>query len=142
MRPSRRGMVIEFSESMSTFLDDETGNLISEGLDLQVTRIYERAQHETLALLQSRPTQKVVVPVREWMSATQLAEYWQLYNDKNEPTTAGILKWSKRSPGQFPLPHAYMGDLLRFNRVEVDLWAREEAERRRLQNEKRRLKIA
>jgi len=35
------------------------------------------------------------------MSATQLAEYWQLYNDKNEPTTAGILKWSKRPADQF-----------------------------------------
>ena len=135
-------MVIEFSESMSTFLEDETGNPISEELALQVSRIYERAQHETLALLQSRPTQKVVVPVREWMSAAQLAEYWQLYNDKNEPTTAGILKWSKRPADQFPLPHAYMGDLLRFNRVEVDVWAKEEAERRRAQNEKRRLKIA
>ena len=135
-------MVIEFNESMSTFLEDETGNHISQDLALRLSRIYERAQHETLALLQSRPTQTVVMPVREWMSATQLAEYWQLYNDKNEPTTAGILKWSKRSPDQFPLPHAYMGDLLRFNRVEVDVWAREEAERRRVQNEKRRLKIA
>jgi len=106
------------------------------------SRIYERAQHETLALLQSRPSQKELVPVREWMSATQLAEYWQLYNDKSEPTTAGILKWSKRHQDQFPLPHAYMGDLLRFNRVEVDVWAKEEAERRRVQNEKRRLKIA
>ena len=133
-------MVIEISESMSTFFEDETGNHITEELALQVSRIYERAQHETLALLQSRPTQ--VVPVREWMSATQLAEYWQLYNDKNEPTTAGILKWSKRPADQFPLPHAYMGDLLRFNRVEVDVWAKEEAERRRVQNEKRRLKIA
>jgi len=76
------------------------------------------------------------------MSATQLAEYWQLYNDKNEPTTAGILKWSKRPADQFPLPHAYMGDLLRFNRDEVDLWAKEEGERRRVQKEKRRLKIA
>jgi hypothetical protein len=109
---------------------------------LEVNRIYERAQHETLALLQARPTKKVVVPVREWMSATQLAEYWQLYNDKNETTSAGILKWSKRSPNQFPRPHAYMGDLLRFNRIEVDLWAKEEAQRRRVQNEKRRLKIA
>jgi hypothetical protein len=127
---------------MSTFFEDETGNHITEELASQVNRIYERAQHETLALLQSRPTQKVVVPAREWMSATQLAEYWQLYNDKNEPTTAGILKWSKRPADQFPLPHAYMGDLLRFNRVEVDVWAKEEAERRRAHNEKRRLKIA
>jgi len=135
-------MLIEISESMGTFLEDETGNHSTEELALQVSRIYERAQHETLALLQSRPTQEVVLPVREWMSATQLAEYWQLYNDKNEPTTAGILKWSKRPADQFPLPHAYMGDLLRFNRVEVDVWAKEEAERRRAHNEKRRLKIA
>jgi hypothetical protein len=142
MRPFPRGIVIEFSESMSTFLEDKTGNHITEELALQVGRIYERAQREALALLQSRPTEKVVVPVREWMSATQLAEYWQLYNDKNEPTTAGILKWSNRPADQFPLPHAYMGDLLRFNRIEVDVWAREEAERRRIQNEKRRLKIA
>jgi hypothetical protein len=76
------------------------------------------------------------------MSATQLAEYWQLYNENDEPTTAGILKWAKRSADKFPLPHAYMGDLLRFNRDDVDRWARQEAERRRAQAEKRRLKIA
>lgn len=115
---------------------------MTEELMTQVSRIYERAQNETLALIQSRPAEKIDTPVREWMSATQLAEYWQLYNDRNEPTTAGILKWSKRPPDQFPLPHAYMGDLLRFNRDEVDLWAREEGERRRIQNEKRRLRIA
>ena len=115
---------------------------MTEELVTQLSRIYERAQNETIALIQSQPAEKVVVSVRDWMSATQLAEYWQLYNDKNEPTTAGILKWSKRPPNQFPLPHAYMGDLLRFNRNEVDLWAKEEAERRRVQNEKRRLKIA
>ncbi|HKO61361.1 MAG TPA: hypothetical protein VJV03_09390 [Pyrinomonadaceae bacterium] len=108
----------------------------------EVVRIYQRAQTETLALIQSRTAEMVDATAREWMSATQLAEYWQLYNDKNEPTTAGILKWSKRPPDQFPLPHAYMGDLLRFNRGEVDLWAKQEAERRRTQNEKRRLKLA
>ena len=115
---------------------------MTEELMTQVSRIYERAQNETLALIQSRPAEKIDTPVRERMSATQLAEYWQLCNEKNEPTTAGILKWSKRSLDQFPLPHAYMGDLLRFNRDEVDLWAREEGERRRMQNQKRRLKIA
>lgn len=136
------GMVIEIDQSMSTFRDLATNDHNSEELALQVARIYERAQIETLALLQSRPPEKIIAPVGEWMSAPQLAEYWQLYNDKNEPTTAGILKWSKRPAEQFPLPHAYMGDLLRFNRVEVDVWAKEEAQRRRLQNEKRRLKIA
>ena len=113
-----------------------------ENLAAQVSRIYERAQNETLSLIQSHPIEAIATPVREWMSAMQLAEYWQLYNDKDEPSTAGILKWAKRPADQFPLPHAYMGDLLRFNRGEVDLWAKDEAERRRLQNEKRRFKIA
>lgn len=144
MRPLNfGGRVIEIDETMSTFRDLATTtdhNL--ERLAAELKRIYERAQVETLELLQSRPTEQVALPVREWMNASQLAEYWQLYNDKNEPTTAGILKWSKRPPDQFPLPHAYMGDLLRFNRDEVDHWAHEEAERRRVQNAKRRLKIA
>jgi hypothetical protein len=65
-----------------------------------------------------------------------------LHNDKGETTVAGIIKWAKRPPNQFPLPHAYMGDLLRFHRDEVNQWAREEAERRRVQSERRRLKIA
>ena len=116
--------------------------MTDEDLAQRVVQIYQRAQTETLALIQSRPAETTAAQVREWMSATQLAEYWQLYNDKNEPTTAGILKWAKRSQDQFPLPHAYMGDLLRFNREQVDLWAKEEAERRRVQNEKRRFKIA
>lgn len=115
---------------------------MAEELATQIARICERAQDEVLALLQSLPVESAAPPLRDWMSAIQLAEYWQMYNDKNEPTTAGILKWSKRPEDQFPLPHAYMGDLLRFNRNEVDLWAKQEAERRRAQNEKRRLKIA
>jgi len=127
---------------MSTFRELATGHNATDELVAQLARIYERAQQETLALLQSQPTEQLSSPVREWMNATQLAEYWQLYNDKNEPTTAGILKWSKRPTDQFPLPHAYMGDMLRFNRDEVERWAHEEAERRRVQNEKRRLKIA
>ena len=115
---------------------------MTEELVAQVERIYERAKSDTLRLLESRPSEKSSVATPDWMSTMQLAEYWQLYNDKNEPTTAGILKWSRRPPDQFPLPHAYMGDILRFNREEVDLWAKEEAARRRVQNEKRRLKIA
>jgi hypothetical protein len=115
---------------------------MTEELVTQVSRIYERALNEMMMLFHSRPQEKAISPVQEWMSASQLAEYWQLYNDKNEPTTAGILKWTKRPPDQSPLPHAYMGDLLRFNRNEVDLWAREEGERRRTQNQRRRLKIA
>jgi hypothetical protein len=105
---------------MSTFRDLATTDQNVERLAAELNRIYQRAQEETLALLQSRPTDQLTSPVREWMSATQLAEYWQLYNDKNEPTTAGILKWAKRPPEDFPLPHTYMGDVLRFNRDEVD----------------------
>jgi len=136
------GTVIEVEESMGTDGDVTSRNYNVERLVAELNRIHERVQEETLALLHSRPAEQVVSPVREWMNATQLAEYWQLYNDKNEPTTAGILKWAKRPPEDFPLPHAYMGDLLRFNRDEVDRWAHEEAERRRVQNAKRRLKIA
>lgn len=139
---SPRGTLLEIAHPMNNLRKGSAGGFTIKELAEQVARIYERAQSETVALIQSRPADKIATPVREWMSATQLAEYWQLYNDKNEPTTAGILKWSKRPHDQFPLPHAYMGDLLRFNRDDVDLWAREEAERRRLQNEKRRLKIA
>jgi predicted DNA-binding transcriptional regulator AlpA len=118
---------------------------IPEELAAGATRIAEHFKSEVLELLRCGLTNQPPAPApapREWMTAAQLAEYWQLLNDKNEPTTAGILKWARRAPNQFPLPHAYMGDLLRFNRTEVDQWAREEAERRRTEKEKRRLKIA
>jgi hypothetical protein len=127
---------------MNTSHGDQLDNYTDGEVAKQIVRIYEQAQNETLKLLHSKAVKEVVSPVRDWMTANQLAEYWQLYNDKNEPTTAGILKWAKRPLERFPLPHAYMGDLLRFNRDEVDLWAHEEAERRRVQNERRRLKIA
>lgn len=126
---------------MNGFRELSSGDHTNEELAAKLSRIYERAQRETLTLLQSCATESVVVPAQERMTATQLAEYWQLYNDKKEPTTAGILKWTKRPGDQFPLPHAYMGDLLRFNRDEVDRWAHEEAQRRRVLNENRRLRI-
>jgi hypothetical protein len=117
---------------------------MTDGLPEQIARICERTRHELLTLIASQPPPmpSTASASADWMSATQLAEYWQLHNDKGEPTVAGILKWSKRPQDQFPLPHAYMGDLLRFNRDDVDQWAREEAARRRTQNERRRLKIA
>ena len=116
---------------------------MTDELLTQVARVCERTKDELLVLLRSQESaaNPITLP-RKWMSATQLAEYWQLYNENDEPTTAGILKWAKRPADKFPLPHAYMGDLLRFNRDEVDQWARQEAERRRAQAEKRKLKIA
>ena len=120
--------------------------MLDQNLDLKdkLTPVLDRATHEAIALMLAWPeTQRAPPePMLEWMTATQLARYWQLVNAHDEPTTAGIMKWAKRSESEHPLPHAYMGDLLRFNRAEVDSWAEEEAERRRVQNEQRRLKLA
>ena len=57
---------------------------MTEELLTEVSRIYERARNEMMMLFQSQPQEKAMSPssVREWMSATQLAEYWQLYNDR------------------------------------------------------------
>jgi hypothetical protein len=117
----------------------ETENALDD-----VMRICELMKHELLAVIHSLPTSEShewpTVP--DWMTAKELAKYWRIHNPQGGPTTAGILKWTKRPPDQFPLPHAYMGDLLRFNREDVDKWAKEEAERRRIQNERKRFKIA
>jgi hypothetical protein len=115
-----------------------------QNLKEQLTRLFDRMSEEAIALLLTQPQPETVAPepTLEWMTASQLARYWQLVNANGEPTTAGIMKWARRSDSEHPLPHAYMGDLLRFNRNEVDVWAREEAERRRVQNEQRRLRIA
>ncbi len=110
----------------------------------KLTRLFDRTAYEAMALLLAQPDPEIAQaePMLEWMTASQLARYWQLVNAEGEPTTAGIIKWARRSENEHPLPHAYMGDLLRFHRNDVDVWAREEAERRRTQNEKRRLRIA
>lgn len=110
----------------------------------QLTRLFDRMSAEAIALLLTQPQPETVTPepTLEWMTASQLARYWQLVNSSGEPTTAGIMKWARRSEDEHPLPHAYMGDLLRFHRVDADAWAREEADRRRIQNEHRRLRIA
>ena len=59
-----------------------------------------------------------------------------------DDTTAAIMKWTKRPESEHPLPHACMGDLLRFKREEVDRWAQEEAVRRRAENIRKRLQLA
>ena len=120
--------------------------MIDQNLDLKekLTRVLERATHEALALVLAQPesekTPAEALP--EWMTASQLARYWQLINAQGEPTTAAIMKWTKRSENEHPLPHACMGDLLRFKREEVDRWAQEEAVRRRAENNRKRLQLA
>lgn len=120
--------------------------MIDQNLDLKekLARVLDRATQDAIALLLSHheSQQSSPEPIPEWMTASQLARYWQLVNANGEPTTAGIMKWARRPDDEHPLPHAYMGDLLRFHRADVDVWAREEADRRRIQNEHRRLKIA
>jgi len=120
--------------------------MLDQNLDLKekLTRVLDRATQDAIALLRThyeieKPSTE---PMPEWMTASQLARYWQLVNANGEPTTAGIMKWARRPEDEHPLPHAYMGDLLRFRRADVDVWAREEADRRRVQNEHRRLRIA
>ena len=113
-------------------------------LKQKLNQLFDRTTFDAIALLLSEPETETGPPATlpDWMTATQLAGYWQLVNSNGEPTTAGIMKWARRDENEDPLPHAYMGDLLRFHRADVDVWAREEAERRRVQNERRRLRIA
>jgi len=110
----------------------------------KLTRLFDRTTYEALALLlaQPEPMTDEPEPLLEWMTAAQLARYWQLVNAQGEPTTAAIMKWTKRPENDHPLPHACMGDLLRFKREEVDRWAQEEAVRRRVENNRKRLQLA
>jgi hypothetical protein len=110
----------------------------------KLTRLFDRTTFEAMALLLAQPDAEKALaePVLDWMTATQLARHWQLINAEGEPTTAGIMKWAKRSDDEHPLPHACMGDLLRFKREEVDRWAQEEAARRKAEGNRKKLQIA
>ena len=113
-------------------------------LKQKLDQLFNRTTLDAIALLvaESETAKVTPEPLLDWMTASQLPSYWQLINSNGEPTTAGIMKWARRPEDEHPLPHAYMGDLLRFHRADVDVWAREEADRRRVQNEQRRLRIA
>ncbi|SRR6266568_8533919 len=113
-------------------------------LKQKLDQLFDRTTLDAIALLLAESESETIAPepLFDWMTASQLARYWQLVNANGEPTTAGIMKWARRSENEHPLPHAYMGDLLRFHRDEVDVWAREEADRRRIQNQHHRLRIA
>ena len=77
--------------------------MLDQTLDLKekLTHLLDRAMQDVIALVLAQPeTERAPAePVLEWMTATQLARYWQLVNSNGEPTTAGIMKWAKRGPG-------------------------------------------
>lgn len=83
---------------------------------------------------------KQIQPLPVWMTETQLAEYWQLRNKDGEITVHSIRTWTARPADEHPLPCANMGELRRYNREEVDRWAREEAEIQRKKKKGRHLK--
>lgn len=113
--------------------------------DERLAALFDEAKHKALALLkaeQQREDSATRQTAPEWMTDEELACHWRLFNREGEPVTAGIRSWVKRGPDDHPLPHAYMGDLLRFRREEVDKWAVEEAERRRAAGRRKSLKLA
>ena len=118
--------------------------MLDKDLREKLTRLFDRLSDEAIALLAAQPELEKVTPepLPEWMTATQLARYWQLVNAKGEPTTAAIMKWTKRSESEHPLPYSCMGDLLRFKREEVDHWAQEEAARRKAESNRKKLQLA
>ena len=120
--------------------------MLDEDFDLKakIAQVFECAAREVIALVE---TDRVIEKnsaktLPEWMTATQLARYWQLVNASGEPITAGIIKWAKRAENAHPLPHACMGDLLRFKREEVDRWAQEEAAFCRAEKNRNKLNLA
>lgn len=114
------------------------------GLKTKIADVLQCAAKEVIALLEaSRNVEKgSAEPLPEWMTAAQLARYWQLVNASGEAITAGIIKWTKRTENEHPLPHACMGDLLRFKREDVDRWAQEEAAFRRAEKCGKKLHLA
>jgi hypothetical protein len=109
---------------MST-IDAKIHEYINEHLDEKLPRIVS----EKL---------KQIQPLPMWMTETQLAEYWQLRNKDGELTVDSIRKWTARPEDEHPLPCGNMGDMRRYNREEVDQWARKEAVRQRTLRAQRR----
>jgi ATP-dependent exoDNAse (exonuclease V) beta subunit len=120
--------------------------MLDEDLDLKakIVDVFECAAKDVIALVEARrEVEKCSAePLPEWMTAAQLARYWQLVNANGAAITAGIMKWTKRPENEHPLPHACMGDLLRFKREEVDRWAQEEAAFRRAEKNRKKLHLA
>ena len=129
---------MSFEMSNSTMLDQH------QDTKQKLMRLFSCMTDEAIELisLQSESNTAAVDPLPDWMTASQLARYWQLVNGSGEPITAGIMKWTKRAENEHPLPHACMGDLLRFKREEVDRWAQEEATFRRAEKNRKKLHLA
>lgn len=109
---------------------------------LRLAEQIERIVQHFVEKQQTRATAPGSTSPGEWMTVTELAEYWRLLDKDGNPVTAGIKKWANRPADEHPLPQGYMGDLPRFKRAAVDRWAEEEAELRRAEKERRRLKLA
>lgn len=124
---------------------DEVTERITRLLEPVIRAIAYELMTEVDARLQERNPRRRVdgesPDATTWMTATQVAEYLQLFNASGQPTTAGIMKWAKRDPSDNMLPHAKAGDLIRFNRAEVDRWAKEEAEHQRAAKSQRAIKL-
>src|SRR5688572_20297822 len=118
--------------------------MLDQDLKEKLNRLFDRMSDEAIAMLAAQPESERLPPepLPEWMTPTQLARYWQLVNAKGEPTTAAIMKWTKRSESEHPLPYCCMGDLLRFRREEVDRWAQEEAAHRKTASSRKKLQLA
>ncbi|MFN2533587.1 MAG: hypothetical protein ABR555_20090, partial [Pyrinomonadaceae bacterium] len=65
--------------------------MIDQNLDLKekLASVIDRATQDAIALLLTRcEAEKPSAESKpEWMTATQLARYWQLVNSNGEPTT-------------------------------------------------------
>ncbi|HEV2766030.1 MAG TPA: hypothetical protein VGV38_23805 [Pyrinomonadaceae bacterium] len=74
-------------------------------------RLREYIAEEVAELLPRVVSEQVkdAKPLPEWMSESELAEYWRLYNARGELTTAGIRSWGDRPEDEHPLPYANMG---------------------------------
>jgi hypothetical protein len=77
-----------------------------QNLKEKLARLFDRTTYEAMALLLAQPDPEIAQaePMLEWMTATQLARYWQIINAEGEPTTAGIMKWTKRSDDERHMP--------------------------------------
>lgn len=98
----------------------------------EIERIFDRAKYEALALVcaesETEPEAQVFAQP-EWLTKEELAKHWRL------DSVAGIESWMKRE--KFPLPYGCLGTLIRFQRLEVDQWAKDEAKRQKLKRERK-----